>query len=554
MYIDLDKINDRIIITFDYDARVVDAVKSLPGRRFDAEFKRWTVPSSHAHRVLALLTPMGFGCHSAVNDLAKHAKNILDEKEIIRATPDLCQSKLPLYDFQKIGAAFLEASDGALLGDVPGLGKSLQTIAALEDERYRNILIFCPASLKYSWSQEIQKWRQSGEVNINVVDGTPKERARTWTFPLSATCQTFTIANYELLLRDILLMKKISWDAIVCDESTRISNAGAKTTKLLKSIPCRKRLALTGTPVSNSPDDIYSIIDWISPGYLGHWPQFRERYCILDFWKNVVGYKNLSELADLIKPLMLRRTKEEVLKELPKKTSQDIIFSLSEEEQKVYDGVKEYILKEIGGYLGKIDKKTLALIPVKLLRLQQATDHLRLLGEQGESTKLKVLQDLVDPIIKSGDKVIVFTKFAEMSKLLLTAFPSGGIISLINGEVPVSSRQEIVNSFNSDPSCKILVMTEAGAYGLNLQGANYIIHYDLPWSIAKLEQREGRAHRIGQTKPVTIYNLIAKNTIDEYVMKKVRRKARMSNDILSDSDRMKESGLSEEDVRSILRI
>ena len=190
--------------------------------------------------------------------------------------------------------------------------------------------------------------------------------------------------------------------------------------------------------------------------------------------------------------------------------------------------------------------------PVKMLRLKQVTDDARLIGTERiqYSTKMNTLHEILKPILDSGDKAIVFTQFAQMADLLIedTKWPC------IQGSTKTEDRQRIVDEFNAKEGSGVLVMTEAGAYGLNIQGASYIIHFDAPWSIAKLEQREGRAHRMGQTKPVTVYNLIAKGTIDEYVASVLHRKSVNANEVLGDSLRLEAAGLSDEDIKSILRI
>ncbi len=366
------------------------------------------------------------------------------------------------------------------------------------------------------------------------------------------------IANYELLLHDFEAISKIPWDAIVCDEATRISNGQAKTVKRLKKLQAKRRIALTGTPISNSPHDLWSIIDWLEPGYLGTFPQFFERYTKSDFYGNVVGYQNMEELKGLIAPFVLRRTKEEVLTGFPAKTVQDIFFELSPAEKKIYAGVKNELIAQLGSSIDKIDPQTLAMMPVKMLRLKQVTDHPGLIGDYcGERSKCDALVDLLEPIISSGEKAIVFSQFAKMADLLMV--DSSELVPkatwyCIQGSTPVSERQKIVDAFNTHIGGAVLVMTEAGAYGLNIQAASYVIHYDAPWSIAKLDQREGRAHRMGQQKPVTVYNLIAKDTIDEYVAKVLHNKSTVSVDILGDDERLRDAGLTEEDIKNILRI
>lgn len=539
--------DDKLVITFKYDPRVLDAIRQISGRKFDPDFKHWTVPADNVLEVLELLTPAGFTATQPVKTLAEQLNARLAQSQALKAEPTLCLSPLPLYDFQRIGASFMVGMGSCLLADVPGLGKTIQTIAALEDmEKDANILVLCPASLKYGWQQEIKKWTNDQVV---VIDGKKIDRLVQWKTPAK-----WKVANYELLLRDLEEMQLIPWSAIVCDEATRISNSYAKSVRKLKTLRARRRLALTGTPISNSPKDIYSIIDWISPGFLGSFYQFTQNYCVMNprYPNQVMGYKNIKQLSDKINHLILRRTKEEVLKDFPAKTVTNVEFELSLEERQFYVGLRTMIVQELER-LEDVDKSTLALAPVKMLRLKQATDHPALISNLKQSSKLEVLKELLIPIMESGEKALIFTQFAEMAKILYSELALYQP-KLIYGDIASEDRARAVDEFTKNPANKVMIMTEAGAYGLNLQAASYVVHYDAPWSIAKLMQREDRAHRIGQKKPVTVYNLIARNTVDEYVAKILHKKQKISVDILKDAERLEATGLSEEDIKNILRL
>lgn len=548
--------DNRLVLTFKYDSRIAAAIKALPGRTFRPRFKQWVVPIDHLQAVIDTLVPLGFVADPQVFKASETLKAKHAELDTIRNRPEMYTGKLPLYDFQRVGAMFMRASDGTLLADVPGLGKTIQTIAALETET-GPFLVLCPSSLKYGWQAEIKKWEPN--ASVRVVEGKPNDREYIWKYAAIGKIK-YIIANYELLVRDLPLMQGVPWRAIVCDEATRISNPKAKSVKALKQVRALKRIALTGTPVSNTPVDLWSIVDWIRPGYLGTFPQFQDKYVLQDWFGGVAGYINLDDLSSKIAPLMLRRTKEEVFKDFPPKTIEKVVFDLSVDERRIYEGVRKLLLDEIEKYLTEIDTRTLPIIPVKMLRLKQATGHCALLGggeeNQVPSSKLAALQDLIEPIVASGEKAIIFTQFSTMAKIIQSELDKHGFgtPSLIYGDVSSQDRQKIVEEFNSDPNKRVLVMTEAGAYGLNIQAASYVIHYDAPWSVAKLMQREDRAHRIGQTKPVTVYNLIAKDTIDEYVAEVLHKKHKVSQDILQDADRLDEAGLDEVDIRRILRM
>ncbi len=546
---------DKIILTFHYDPDVVAAIRGIDGRKWNKELKRWEIPKENLDEVLRILTPLGFFPSSALLALKEREEAFQTSIDKIRSDLPTISSKLPLFDFQKTGAAFIKHMPYSLLADVPGLGKSIQTQAAFEDVDGPHLVI-CPASLKYSWESEIKKWQP--ETKIIIIDGNKEKRLNQWMWARSGNFK-YVIANYELLIHDFDEIVKIIWPSITCDEATRISNPEAKTVKNLKQIKTLKRVALTGTPISNKPDDIWSIIDWMIPGYLGSYFQFRSKYCVLEEdwargreFKRISGYQNLPQLSNKVGRFMLRRTKEEVFTDFPAKVVEDVKFLLSDNERKLYQGIKNQIIEEINK-LSDLDTRSLSIIPVKMLRLKQCTGHLSLVDGDAESSKMKLLRDMLEPIIASGEKVIIFTQFVEMLNLLAVELKDMNPIT-IYGDVDSEERMIRVKQFNDSPKAGVIIMSDAGAYGLNLQSASYVFHYDLPWSVAKMQQREDRAHRYGQTKTVTVYNLIAKDSIDEYVADMLHRKRKVSADILQDVERLGEFGLSEEDIKNILRI
>ncbi len=564
--------NDKICIRFQYSKDLVDVIKSIDGRLWNPKEKEWQVPAANAGEVIERLVPLGFSVHPDVSDLRKREEEFTAKIDEIRAHPSTYSGTLPLMDFQKTGAAFLKDVDFALLGDVPGLGKSIQTLAANEGKD-EQMLIFTMNSLKFNFQEEINKWFPNEKVF--VIDGDKKKRANEWSYAMNGYFQggvkvkpKYVIANYETLINDFPVIMNHEWDLIVCDEATRISNPTATSVKNLKKLKAKKRLALTGTPISNKPEDIWSIMDWLIPGYLGSLRQFRMKYCEMEddevyvrggggetrTVERVTGYKNMGILREKVGRFMLRRTKEEVFTDFPKKTVENLIFTLSKEEQQMYKAVKEQIVKEIKE-MSLLNTNTLHMIPVKMLRLKQCTGSVALVDDlRGiPSSKVQALKDALTPIMESGEKAIVFTQFAEMLHILVDELKEYNPL-IIEGAVKAADRMGIVNEFRDNPEKKIIIMTEAGAYGLNMQAASYVFHFDSPWSIAKLMQREDRAHRHGQTKPVTVYNLVAKDTIDEYILKVLHKKQVVSVDILQDADRMEAAGISEEDIKAILRL
>ncbi len=556
--------NNKLVISFKFDPAIVTAIKKIDGRVWNTAMKHWEVPTENVSEVLSVLVPLGFIANLDVLKLEEVEKSKIAQIDAIRTNESSYIGKLPLFGFQKIGASFVMNMPSCLLADVPGLGKSIQTIAGTEGDE--QVLLWTMSSLKYTFEEEIKKWFP--DAKVIVVDGDKEARTSQWVAGMNGIYVggvkqkfKYVIANYELLIYDFDLIKDHEWCTIVADEATRISNPDASTTRNLKKLKSKKRVALTGTPISNKPDDVFSIIDWLVPRYLGTYAQFKTKYCDLSeeygngrAYTKIIGYRNMDQLREKVGRFMLRRTKEEVFKDFPPKTIENIVFSLPPTERNMYTAIKEKLIKEIKE-LSTLNTNTLNIIPVKMLRLKQCTGHTKLVGGygRGESTKLQILKDKLTEIFANGEKAIVFTQFAEMLHIMNEELKEFNPI-LIYGDVENMERFVRVKEFNDDPKPRVIIMTEAGAYGLNMQSASYVFHYDAPWSIAKLMQREDRAHRIGQNKPVTVYNMIAKDTIDEYVLKILHKKQIVSVDILADAERLAETGLSEEDINAILRL
>lgn len=344
------------------------------------------------------------------------------------------------------------------------------------------------------------------------------------------------------------------WNTIICDEATRISNSRSQQSKLIKTIPAEHRIAMTGTPLNNSVQDIWNILDFCHPGLLGTYYSFTEKYCQKNRWGGIVSYKNLNDLKKHISDYMIRRKKSEVLQELPDKMFETIYVELSSEERKIYNAVKNEISKELKEHeINKnINENNLSNIMVKMIRLKQITGSVELISDLKYSSKVEALKELLKDIMQKDSKVIVFTQFAKMAKILHRELKEYNALTYM-GETTNEDRYDNIKNFNEDNVHKILIMTNAGNEGLNIQRSNYIIHFDMSWSISKLEQREGRCHRIGQKSAVTVYKLIVQKSIDEYVWKVLRKKQLLSEDILGDKERIKKVKLSKKDIKMILK-
>ena len=523
------KNNNTVEISFKYDPMLVSFVKSLEGRKYNPATKLWYIPLAGSHASIERLAQRGFMIDPDLQAEVRMDQEQAREAEALAVLPDTdFTTPLPLFPYQKVGSAFLWKIGSGLIGDEMGLGKTVQSLAVCEKIKAGKVLIFAPAAVKWQWASEIEKFIPG--ASVVVVEGTGDKRRELW-----ISEARFYVANYELLLRDFEAMNSREWDVIIADEATKISNSQAKQSKAIKKLRAKRRIAMTGTPVSNRANEVWNIIDFCQPGAFGNYYAFLARYCLKNQWGGIFGYRNMDELRGRLKRYMIRRLKAEVLPELPAKIITDIPFEMTPEELALYKKLKKEILFEIEHKdIAKVETPmTIQYTLVKMLRLRQLADSMELLGHNTRSSKLDTLRELLIEALTNGKKAIVFTQFAEMADIIERELAEYKPLK-ISGKI-TEEYSDVIKRFNEADDHKVLVMTSAGQFGLNIQRASVIFHYDQEWSLAKMQQREGRAHRYGQKDIVLVYNLLAKGTVDYYVKKVLHAKAELSNQILGDT-------------------
>ncbi|MEE9322552.1 MAG: DEAD/DEAH box helicase [Granulosicoccus sp.] len=443
--------------------------------------------------------------------------------------------KAELLPYQLDGIAFAAGAGRAVLADDMGLGKTIQGIgvAALlkREANISRVLIVCPASLKSQWRAEIHKF---SDLDCQLVVGSSDSRAAQY----DNDC-FFTVCNYEQVLRDILSIEQVRWDLIILDEGQRIKNWEAKTTRVIKSLKSPFALVLSGTPLENRIDELYSIVEFIDDRRLGPDFRFYQRHRVLDDNGRVIGFQHLKELRKNLKPVLLRRTRASVLDQLPPRTT-DIVRIAPTEEQLELHGAHMRIVNSVIGkpFLSEMD----------LLRLQKALLMCRMSADStflcdkeapGYSSKLEAIADLFDRIFSDPHhKVVLFSEWTTMLNLIepLLKKRSIGFVRL-DGSVPQKKRPALVSQFEEDKQCRLFMATNAGSTGLNLQIADTVINVDLPWTPALLEQRIGRVHRMGQKRPVHAFVLVTEDTLEESLLATLSAKHELALAVLDpDSD------------------
>lgn len=424
--------------------------------------------------------------------------------------------RVELLPYQLDGIAFAVGAGRAVLADDMGLGKTIQGIGVAEllarQVDIRRVLIVCPASVKSQWRSEILKFSHR---SCQIVLGTAKERVSQYegdTF--------FTICNYEQIRRDHPTIERLAWDLIILDEGQRIKNWESKTSRLIKTLRSKFALVLSGTPLENRLEELYTVVSFIDDRRLGPVYRFFHRHRVVDDGGRLLGYKNLGQLRESLAPILLRRTRQSVMQQLPERTTEVVRIAPTEEQKLMSD---EYVAKAAmiaaKKYISEMD---LLRLQKYLLMARLAANSTQLVDKEkpGYSSKLERIRELLEQLAAESDrKILIFSEWTKMLDLIEPHLRETGLEFVrLDGSLPQRKRQEVIHRFQTDPGCRAIILSNAGATGLNLQAGNTVINVDLPWNPAVLEQRIGRAHRMGQKRPVQVYVLVTEATIEERLL------------------------------------
>jgi superfamily II DNA or RNA helicase len=494
------------------------------------------IPLSQAGRVQELLRLVGN--HS----VSPQAKDLFGKLEDIAEIEQIAKPRnlkvAQFRDYQKRGFSWLvflhNVGTGGILADDMGLGKTLQTIAMLlwlksKSKSHRPTLVVAPTSVVPNWAREIEKFAPS--LSTLLWHGADRHEQRAELDEVDVV-----ITSYALLRRDEELLSETGFRYLILDEAQHIKNPLSATARAAKRLKSERRLALTGTPIENRLSEIWSIMDFVSPGLLGSLKMFEERYA-----RPVErgDEETVRRLRAIVRPLVMRRTKSEVAPELPAKIEQEIVVPLAEEQNRLY---KQMLAQLRASVLSEVEKQGVSKAQIQILaaltRLRQAACDPRLTKLNGEwnddtSGKLSALREILSEAVAGGHRVLVFSQFVEMLQLIKSTLDQDGIrYEYLDGST--KDRQERVDRFNKDETCSaFLISLKAGGTGLNLTGADTVVHFDPWWNPAVEDQATDRAHRIGQTKVVTVYRLIARGTVEEKILQLSDKKRELMENVLS---------------------
>ncbi len=478
--------------------------------------------------------------------------NHLEEVDV----PKEVQAELRPYQKQGFNWLWFLYSFGlnGILADDMGLGKTLQTLVLLQKAKNENgrmpSLIVCPTSVVYNWQRECERF----VPDLQVLNLTGPDRHSMLT---KINESDVVITSYALLRRDIKILRQFQFRHAILDESQNIKNVESQTAQASKQLNAYHRLALSGTPLENRLSELWSAFDFLMPGFLLDLDEFRYRY--ISPIEDKGNRDAERRLKKQISPFILRRLKRDVAKDLPDKIENVMYCEMLPEQQELYMEILDQTREEV---FAKFNEKGQAVsqasILSALLRLRQVCNHPKLLKDFIKhdgvgSGKFEAMQDMIEEIISEGHRVLFFSQFVEMLKIVQKWLEVKGIPHvMLTGETKEKDRQQLVDRFNKDESIPIfLISLKAGGTGLNLTGADYVVHYDPWWNPAVEEQATDRAHRIGQTKKVFVYRMITRGTVEEKIMKLKERKRSLVDTIIS-VDRDMSKKMTFEDLKEIL--
>ena len=441
--------------------------------------------------------------------------------------------KTTLYPYQKEGILFAARAGRSLLADDMGLGKTMQAIGVAElmgrHFGVSRVLIVCPTSLKYQWQREIETF---ADRSVQVIEGDFVRRQPQWKGDAF-----FAIVSYHVAIHDCRIIAEMAPDLIILDESQKVKNRVTVTARTIKSLKSPYGILLTGTPLENRLDELHSLVEFIDPYHLGPLFRFLHTYQITDASGKVTGYRDLHRIKELLATVLLRRTKKQVLRQLPERTDRTLFVGVTKEQWEVHQEYADIVARLVSKwrrqkFLNEKDRQRL-MISMSCMRMVCCSTFI-LDQSSRHDTKIDELFSIVDDTLdQKEEKIVIFSQWERMTRLVAEELKKRKIdfVSL-HGSIPSEKRKDIIDRFRTNPQCRVFLSTDAGGIGLNLQSASIVVNLDLPWNPAVLEQRISRVHRLGQQKPVHVITMIAKGTIEERILRLVNFKHSLFSGVL----------------------
>lgn len=475
-----------------------------------------------------------------INERERLQRATLIEEVYTDETLDALLTK-NLYPYQKEGVRFAFKAGKAIIADEMGLGKTVQAICCAEiylrEKMAESVLIVCPTSLKYQWKSEIERF--TGKEDVLIVEGYASRRLE-----LYKASAPYKIVSYQSLLGDIKSLNRLSTDLLIVDEVQRLKNWNTQLAWAVRRIDAHYSVLLSGTPLENNLDELVSIVQLADPYCLSPLYRFRYDHIVTDSVSGkAVGYKNLNNIKEQLKDTLIRRTKQSVQLQLPKRTDQFLLMPMTPQQSSRHEELRTAVARLVSKWsrthsLSEEERRRLLLMLSQMRMLADSTFILNQDLENRHDVKIGEVRNILDDALNGGTaKVVVFSEWERMLRLLAMELDAAGIrYEFLHGSVPSQKRSELIEHFTNDDDCRIFLSTDAGSTGLNLQVASILINLDLPWNPAILEQRIGRIYRIGQETPIQVMNLVSKGSIEESMIERLKFKRSMFEGALDGGD------------------
>jgi SNF2 family DNA or RNA helicase len=460
-------------------------------------------------------------------------------KEVLRKQKFSDYVNVELHPYQKEGAMFAIQAGRVMIADEMGLGKTLQAIATAEVMKkefgINKVLVVCPTSLKYQWKSEIEKFTHS---SAQVVEGLHHKRILRY----EEGEEFYQIIGHHTVGNDLEAINNAGFDLIILDEAQRIKNWQAKISQNIKKLSSEYAIVLTGTPLENKLEELYSVTQFIDPFRLGALYRFLHNHQIADpETGKVIGYKDLNQVGELLSDILIRRTKNKVLTQLPSRQDKNLFVPMTREQQIIHDECYDLVTRLVSKWrkMGFLPEKDRQRLMINLNMMRMACNSTFILDQRTRhETKIQELMGILESIFSmENEKVVIFSQWERMTRLVAWELDALGIkYEYLHGGVPSDKRKDLLENFRDTPESKVFLSTDAGGVGLNLQSAAYLINLDIPWNPAVLEQRIGRIYRMGQKKKVSIINLVSTGTIEHKMLDVLKFKSSMAAGVLDAGD------------------
>lgn len=529
-------------------------VYGLEGRRLRSVFKGLfcrdgRLKIQEAARLLpaiweAVQSGIPFRCYDDALEWAARKKDSADRNKRLDDVfafqtwwKDVFSEGVTPYLYQREGIEFAARTGRCIIADEMGLGKTLQAIGTavlLHREGFvSSVLVVCPTSLKYQWKREIQHFCG---VEALVIEGTQTARRKMYAQP-----QLFKIVSYNALNNDIKASGSIHTDMLIMDEVQRLKNWDTQIARSARKIRSDYSVVLSGTPLENKLEELYSIVQLVDQYLLGPYYAFRQAHIVYSDSGKIIGYKGLNAVGEQIGSVLLRRRKADVAIQLPGRVDQNLLVPMTREQMEQHEEFKASVARIVlkwkrMHFLSETDRRRLLTL---LSQMRMVCDSTFILDQKTRyDTKVEETMNILESIFSSvHEKVVIFSGWERMTRLIATELDARGIAySNLHGGVPSAKRKDLMDRFTEDPSVRVFLSTDAGSTGLNLQVASYVINLDLPWNPAVLEQRIGRIYRIGQHQRIQVINLVSVGTIEEQMLAKLKFKTDLFDGVLNGGD------------------